>query len=135
MCHEPMCLGDSSGAGSTLSESTGLWQMTGLCTTILAKHPSCWNGGHEKVGASKEGREFCDWSRPWIAPSCARGAKGRARSRHSDLHLGERKSRREETVNTSGRAAVPGMCRAQIGCARNCALVRLGSGLASAASG
>jgi len=114
-----MCSGGSSAGGSTSSKLIVPWRMRGRCTTIQASSASCWKGGREKAGATKESGEFRKRRRPWIAPCCARGAKSRTRSRHGDLRVGEGKGRGEETLSSSDPMAgcVPRLCRAEIGCA------------------
>src|SRR6185437_7304345 len=53
----------------------------------------------ERVGTSKEGREFCEWCRPRITPRRPYGAKGCACSLHAYLHLEQRQGGGEEALS------------------------------------
>src|SRR5690348_3147410 len=53
----------------------------------------------ERVGTSKEGREFCEWGRPRITTRRPYGAKGCACTLHAYLHLEQWQGGGEEALS------------------------------------
>src|SRR6516225_6359540 len=119
-------------AGRTLSGYISLWLTAGLCTTILAVHPGSWRGVHEGEDANqgKSITELCCRRRTRLASRGKGCAQDRAHVWHAALRLGGREGSGEEAV----RPCCARNARTSDWVCRDCAVMSLGRGLASAAS-
>jgi len=104
-----------------------------LCTTILAVHPGSWRGVHEGEDANqgKSITELCCRRRTRLASRGKGCAQDRAHVWHAALRLGGREGSGEEAV----RPCCARNARTSDWVCRDCAVMSLGRGLASAASG